>query len=296
MHDLRNKIAAVALSVGGVFAAHACTKEEESPLARETLTAHNDPITTHDWNFDSCLSFVLDREGGRSTNQNDRGNKNGGITQNGVTQETYDIYRKAHDLGSRSVDRISESEIRGVYKELFWDVAKCDKLRDPELKLLLFDASVNHGTGGAVKLLQRAIGGLKVDGDFGPTTEAALNRVGDYELLKSRFIEERLALYQRIARNDPSQRQFLNGWKNRIEEIKEAIATPAPAASIAPEQIKLPKAPVSSYTVREKDSLWSIAKRELGDPNRWKELATLNGLDLKSPDINPGQKLIMPTR
>lgn len=296
MRDLRNKIAAVALSVGGVFAAHACTKEEESPLAREALTAHNDPMKTRAWNFDSCLSFLLGREGDRSTNRDDRGNKNGGITQNGVTQETYDIYRKAHDLGTRSVARISESEIRGVYKELFWDAVKCDTLRDPELKLLLFDASVNHGTGGAVKLLQRAIGGIQADGDFGPITEAALNRVGDFELLKSRFIEERLALYERLARNDPSQRQFLNGWKNRVHAIQEAISTPAPSTTASPERMTLPKAPVSSYTVKEKDSLWGIAKRELGDPNRWTEIATLNGLDPKKPALAPGQTLLIPHR
>lgn len=296
MHDLRSKIAAAALSVGGVFAAHSCSKGEESPLVRETLPAHHNPLNRSEWNFDSCLTFVLEREGGRATNRHDRGNKNGGITQNGVTQETYDIYRTAHGLKTQSVERITPAEIRGVYKELFWDGVKCDKIPDPEMKLILFDAAVNHGTGGAVRLLQRAIGGLKTDGDLGPNTEAALERVADYELLKSRFIEERLALYQRIAERDPAQGRFLNGWRNRISDICEAIADSPPAAEIGTTEPTLAKVPIASYTVKENDSLWSIAQRELGNPNRWSEIAALNGLDPKRPTIASGQTILLPHR
>lgn len=296
MRDLRSKIAAATLSVGGIFAAHSCSKGEESPLVRETLPAHHDPLKRCEWNFESCLNFVLEREGGRSTNQHDRGNKSGGVTQNGVTQKTYDIYRSAHDLDTQSVAQITPAEIRGVYKELFWDAIKCDKIPDPEMKLLLFDAAVNHGTGGAVRLLQRAIGGLKTDGDLGPKTEIALARVTDYELLKSRFIEERLALYQRIAAKDPSQGRFLNGWETRVSAIREAIADSAPAAGIDTAEPPLPQAPITSYTVQKNDSLWVIAQRELGNPNRWTEIADLNGLDPKKPVIAPGQTIMLPHR
>ncbi|OIP25325.1 hypothetical protein AUK11_00765 [bacterium CG2_30_37_16] len=53
----------------------------------------------------------------------------------------------------------------------------------------------------------------------------------------------------------------------------------------------------STYTVIEGDSLWSIAKKELNDPYRWKEIADLNqivptmgGLYV----VNPGDSLKIP--
>jgi hypothetical protein len=49
------------------------------------------------------------------------------------------------------------------------------------------------------------------------------------------------------------------------------------------------------YEVKDGDTLWSIAEAKLGDGNRWKEIATLNGL--KDADaITPGQKLKLPAK
>jgi nucleoid-associated protein YgaU len=51
----------------------------------------------------------------------------------------------------------------------------------------------------------------------------------------------------------------------------------------------------ATYTVAQGDTLWSIAAAKLGDGNRWKEIATLNGL--KDADaITPGQKLKLPAK
>ncbi|TVQ54684.1 MAG: LysM peptidoglycan-binding domain-containing protein [Rhodobacteraceae bacterium] len=36
---------------------------------------------------------------------------------------------------------------------------------------------------------------------------------------------------------------------------------------------------VAAYTVRRGDNLWTIARRELGDPTRWSEIAEANGLE-----------------
>jgi nucleoid-associated protein YgaU len=51
----------------------------------------------------------------------------------------------------------------------------------------------------------------------------------------------------------------------------------------------------STYTVVKGDTLWSIAATKLGDGNRWKDIAALNGL--KDADaITPGQKLKLPAK
>lgn len=50
------------------------------------------------------------------------------------------------------------------------------------------------------------------------------------------------------------------------------------------------KTPAKSYTVQKGDSLWSIAKRELGDGTRYREVAQKNGI--ADPNrIYPGQVL-----
>jgi LysM repeat protein len=48
-----------------------------------------------------------------------------------------------------------------------------------------------------------------------------------------------------------------------------------------------------TYTVQRGDSLWLIAQKELGNGNRWKEIANLNNLNNPSL-ILPGQKLKLP--
>ncbi|MER5402247.1 hypothetical protein [Streptomyces sp. NPDC002599] len=83
-------------------------------------------------------------------------------------------------------------------------------------------------------------------------------------------------------------------------------ASPSPTASQASQDVQVAAAGgSSSYTVRESrpaESLWSIAERELGDGERWREIADLNeghtmvgGHVFKSSSfLQPGWKLAMP--
>jgi nucleoid-associated protein YgaU len=49
------------------------------------------------------------------------------------------------------------------------------------------------------------------------------------------------------------------------------------------------------YTLKKGDSLWLVAKREYGDPNRWKDIAKANNLDSReSKLLKPGHELILP--
>jgi nucleoid-associated protein YgaU len=51
-----------------------------------------------------------------------------------------------------------------------------------------------------------------------------------------------------------------------------------------------------TVTVREGDSLSKIAKRELGDASKWKEIYEANRDKIKDPDlIHPGQVLTLPS-
>jgi len=69
-------------------------------------------------------------------------------------------------------------------------------------------------------------------------------------------------------------------------------AAPEPAPAPEPEPIVV--APAGrTYTIAKGDTLWSIAKRQYGDGQRWKDIAEAN------PGINPnklrvGQQITLP--
>ncbi len=52
--------------------------------------------------------------------------------------------------------------------------------------------------------------------------------------------------------------------------------------------------PRNAHTVREGDSLATIAYREYGDPARWRDLAEVNGID-DPLRLRPGQVVLVPT-
>lgn len=60
------------------------------------------------------------------------------------------------------------------------------------------------------------------------------------------------------------------------------------------QKIKIPGSGTRTYTVKQGDSLWAIADKQLGDGSRYNEIKTLNGL--KSNVINKGQVLKLPAK
>ncbi len=171
--------------------------------------------------FDYCLAFVTgpDIEGGLSNHKADRG----GLTNHGVTQKTYNEYRKNAGLSPRSVTGITSDEVTAIYRTKYWNVAKCGVMPAP-LDLYVFDAAVNHGPARAVKLLQRALG-EDDDGQVGPVTVGALQEevaAGQLPELCRNYLATRQDFYDQIIENDPSQQVFANGWSNRLEHLRRA--------------------------------------------------------------------------
>ena len=76
----------------------------------------------YDKNFEKIMEYVFKSEGGFSNNKNDRG----GRTNFGVTQSTYNYWRKKNGLPQKDVKGISKDEAMRLYKDEFSKFCKLD--------------------------------------------------------------------------------------------------------------------------------------------------------------------------
>lgn len=117
--------------------------------------------------FLACMPFVLKEEGGYSNDAHD----SGGMTMHGIIQREYDRYRKSKGLPTQWVKNISINEQNEIYWTEYW-LPHCPLL-PAGLDLSFFNIAVNAGPGEATRLLQQSLG-IKIDGNWGPTTNAAV--------------------------------------------------------------------------------------------------------------------------
>jgi len=165
--------------------------------------------------LEKSLDCLLEEEGGWSNHPSDRG----GATMYGVTQATYNAWRRQKKRPSQSVKKISKAEAKELYNELYWEAASCHKLPWP-INYLTFDAAVNSGVGRAVRWLQQGVH-CSPDGKVGPATvEAARKAVaeGNTTALLG-IVDARTVFLARLVQTKPSQAAFLLGWWRRTQRV-----------------------------------------------------------------------------
>lgn len=160
-------------------------------------------------NYAAALKLVLKSEGGWSDDNRDPG----GATMQGVTQKTYDVWRRSHGLKLQSVRHISQAELAQLYAATFWNVIQGDQL-PAGLDYAVFDAAVNSGTGRAPKWLQQIVG-VDADGYIGPRTIAAVMQHDIRDLIE-RYCDARLAYLQHL----PTWPTFGRGWSRRVADVR----------------------------------------------------------------------------
>jgi lysozyme family protein len=166
-------------------------------------------------NFDKSLPRVLVYEGGYVNDPKDPG----GATNKGITQGTYDADRRSHGLDGRPVSMITSEEVASIYRRLFWDRCRCEEL-PAGVDFAVFDAAVNSGPAQAGKWLQRALGDDykgAVDGNIGPATVVAAQRVEDKVALVGGVCARRLATLQTLR----TWSRFGKGWSARIANVQK---------------------------------------------------------------------------
>lgn len=185
------------------------------------------------------LPFILKWEGGMVNDPADRG----GATNKGVTLSTWRQhgYDKDGD-GDIDVDdlrRLTDADVRDqVLKPHYWDRWKADGIASQRVADMLVDwvwCSGRHG----IVIPQRTLG-VKPDGIVGPVTLAAVNAadparlVDDLYKAREAFLRklaaDSVAAYERrIGRKSTrteqlrhTQRRFLAGWLNRLNDLAYA--------------------------------------------------------------------------
>jgi lysozyme family protein len=167
--------------------------------------------------FETALAHVLKMEGGFSDDPYDPG----GPTNFLITLRTYATYvgrtidPSSHPALLAELRAIRPETVRAIYLKRYWIPAGCADL-EAALALMHFDAAVNHGVGGAVRLLQKAVR-VEADGVIGPLTRRAIA-----EAETSGVIVRYAALREERYRALPHFWRFGRGWLNRVAATKAA--------------------------------------------------------------------------
>ncbi len=156
----------------------------------------------------------------------------GGATKYGVTIVTYTYWcngkkitvvvcDKNGDGKITAIDlnRTTIEDVKPIYKALYWDIAKGDKIKNQAIADFIVDFFINSGASNRnIKLIQKC---LKVsqDGYFGEQTLKAINSKKPKALFKILF-SFRTNFYKNIVKKNPSQSIFLRGWNNRLIILK----------------------------------------------------------------------------
>ena len=104
----------------------------------------------------------------------------------------------------------------GTVKEI--PVETIDKIECTRVAQIFVDWAVNSGVKTAIKAVQKIVG-TTPDGIMGPITLKAINTYGPHTLF-DKIKEARIKFYEDIVEENPSQKVFLKGWLNRIDEFK----------------------------------------------------------------------------
>jgi lysozyme family protein len=158
--------------------------------------------------FDDCLACVLTHEGGYVAHPADPG----GHTNLGVTKDTWERW-VGRSVSVDAIKALTVSDVTPVYREKYWDRAKCGLL-PVGIDYCVFDTAVNSGPGRAVKFLQEVVGSTP-DGVIGPLTLRAVHAMNPREVIDG-YCDKRLAFLQELK----TWSTFGRGWGRRVDEVR----------------------------------------------------------------------------
>jgi lysozyme family protein len=147
------------------------------------------------------MEMVLAHEGGYVNDPHDPG----GETKYGLSRRSYPHL---------DIKNLTRGQAIAIYRRDWWDRLRVGEIENPDVSAKVFDLCVNMGAGTGIRLLQRALGNVEVDGIMGPQTLAAANDA-DPDALLSALREEAARHYRTLIARNPKLARYEEGWMNR---------------------------------------------------------------------------------
>lgn len=160
--------------------------------------------------YEEAFQRVIGHEGRYQKDPSDRGNWTTGTIGKGELKGTkYGI--SAMSYPHLDIENLTLEDAKLIYRRDFWERVSGEELHNA-LSFQLFDAAINHGTGNAIRILQRAVG-VADDGRMGPITHGAVRERGIDDVLKL-FNAYRIKFYTNIS----TFSKYGRGWMNRVAD------------------------------------------------------------------------------
>lgn len=138
--------------------------------------------------FEPIVNWIIDDSEGTALVAND----------NGAGRARFGITERSHPEAWRDGD-VTRQEAVAIYKREYWDAIGADGLAK-DLRIVAFDAAINHGAGLARRWIEESGG------------DAA------------RYIELRRNHYNALARSNPAKYgDDLRGWMNRLDAVTTRV-------------------------------------------------------------------------
>jgi len=166
--------------------------------------------------FILAIPFLLEHEGGYVNDPADRG----GETAYGITRRDHpDAWVNGPP---------TEQEAEEIYRNAYWNALYLDEVQEQPLANKLLDTAVHCGVKRTAKWWQTALNLVRgvvgksllvVDGVVGPHTRAAqaeLNQAYSWTVIVDLALQQTIH-YLEIAKADPTQEKFLDGWLSRAK-------------------------------------------------------------------------------
>lgn len=168
-------------------------------------------------NIDLLIPIILKWEGGYVNHPSDKG----GATNMGITLGTFMYYRIMKGLPKPTVEdlqNITVEEWKDILKTQYWNRWQADYIKNQHIANLLVDWHWGSGVYG-IQYPQQVLQ-VTADGVAGKVTLAAVNNYPNPEELFQKLWNRRKQHFEDIVKKDPSQKVFLKGWLNRLNDFK----------------------------------------------------------------------------
>jgi lysozyme family protein len=163
-----------------------------------------------DADWDACLAFVFDAEGGYTDDPADPG----GATNFGITLATLSAWR-GKTVDKDDVRTLGQDEAGAIYRANYWNATRCSDL-PVGVDMMVFDAAVNTGNGRAARMLQQVVGAAQ-DGSIGPQTLKSVSAMPADEVVGA-LAQLRTVFYHGL----PGFPRFGGGWLARVNRAQQA--------------------------------------------------------------------------